>query len=284
VTVSSEDGADELYLVVPGEFVARRSDAVRAARAAGDRDRAAVLSQLRKPTVSAWALNQLARTQPRSVHELLDLGDELRAATAAGDGPALRELARRRQQRLADVVALARRVAVEHGQQFGDSAVRELETTLTAAVADPRAAEQVLSGRLTGGLAFAGLGFDEGGLPPERALLAPSRERPAPRPSSDPTTSTPSERADIAGAVGRREAQRILGELRSERDSARRALEKAKGAVADAEASELLAAAEHARAVESLAAARATVDAASETYDAAERALASETTSGGALP
>src|SRR4051812_17139068 len=55
---------DELYTVDPSEFVARRNALAKELRAAGDRDAAAEVSKLRRPTVVAAALNQLARRNP----------------------------------------------------------------------------------------------------------------------------------------------------------------------------------------------------------------------------
>ena len=59
--------ADDLYRLAPEDFTAARDAAAKQARADGDRDGAAALKALRRPTVSAWLLNALVRTAPELV-------------------------------------------------------------------------------------------------------------------------------------------------------------------------------------------------------------------------
>jgi len=51
--------AAKLYEVWPEDFTSSRSVEVRAARTAGNRQVAAAVAQLRRPTVGAWLANQL---------------------------------------------------------------------------------------------------------------------------------------------------------------------------------------------------------------------------------
>ena len=60
------EAAVELYSADPDEFVARRKDLAARARAAGDTAAAKQIAGLRKPTRSAWIINQ-ARRAPRPV-------------------------------------------------------------------------------------------------------------------------------------------------------------------------------------------------------------------------
>jgi len=159
--------ADELYALAPAQFVAARADVVAAARAAGDKGVASALSTLRKPTLTAWLCNQLVRTHPDVVAAAIALGPELRDATVAGDRDALRSLARRRTELLTELVGHARVIADGHDQAMTAGTQRELESTFTAAAADPAAAELVLAGRLTTALTFEGFGFEQGALPPQ---------------------------------------------------------------------------------------------------------------------
>jgi len=186
--VDEEALSDALYAVPPSAFMAARSSAVAEARAAGEKAVAARLGALRKPTVSAWLCNQLVRTVPDDVSAALDLGAEIRDATVAGDRDALRTASRRRTTLLTDLVGRARVMAEEHGQTLTAEMQRELESTFTAAAADPIAAEQVLSGRLTSPLTFEGLGFDQGALPPPRD---PGTPRPTPKAAPKRTAAPP---------------------------------------------------------------------------------------------
>ena len=68
-----------LYVLPPADFVAARNELVRQARAAGSREVAERLQQLRRPTRSAWLVNLLARDSA-AMQRLSALGRELRDA------------------------------------------------------------------------------------------------------------------------------------------------------------------------------------------------------------
>ena len=83
--------ADDLYGLPLDRFVAERGALAKSLRKEGRRDEATDVAGLRKPSVAAWAVNQLVRTQRAAMQELLDAGDELRdaqSALLAGDGDA----------------------------------------------------------------------------------------------------------------------------------------------------------------------------------------------------
>src|SRR5512141_3189256 len=77
-----DEAIDELYGADLRAFVAERARLVRELRAQGDREDAEELAKLRKPTVFAWTLNQLARRERRDVDLLLDAGHRPREAQA----------------------------------------------------------------------------------------------------------------------------------------------------------------------------------------------------------
>src|SRR3954469_961827 len=77
-----DDLIDELYGVGLDAFVARRTELVRELRQQGAKEDAEQLAKLRKPTLFAWTLNQLTRTERRDVDLLLDAGHRLREAQA----------------------------------------------------------------------------------------------------------------------------------------------------------------------------------------------------------
>ncbi|UZN03906.1 hypothetical protein [Cellulomonas sp. S1-8] len=153
-----DDVVDELYGGTLDDFVARRDAAVRAARAAKDRDLAGRIASLRKPTLAAWAVNLLVRDDPTLGGTLRDLGEGMRDAERSLDGPALRELGKQRRALVSGLVARARRLAVDAGQRVSTAAAQEVERTLTAALADPRVADAVAAGTLTHGTEHVGFG------------------------------------------------------------------------------------------------------------------------------
>ncbi|MBM7775818.1 hypothetical protein JOD54_006022 [Actinokineospora baliensis] len=132
---------DELYGLPREEFVPARRDLAKRLRAAGDRDAAARVEKLPKPTTSAWLVNRLVRAEPTGVDDLVELGAALRAAHAEADGARLRELAKRRTELVADLVARA-------GSGLSESITRELEEMFTTAIADDTAAATLRAGRL----------------------------------------------------------------------------------------------------------------------------------------
>jgi hypothetical protein len=190
-SVDLEDATTELYALTPAEFTARRSALVAQARAAKRPDVAKAVSELRRPTVAAWLVNQLARGEQGASDEVDDLesvGAQLREAQARLDGPRMKELTRRRHELVAALVRRASAVAAAAGDQKVSASVqRELEETLGAAVADEQASLAVTSGRLTRALVYAGLG--EVDVSEATATPIGSIRRPEPV-SSKGTTST----------------------------------------------------------------------------------------------
>ena len=88
----------ELYACDLAAFTERRTALAARARAAGEASAAKQIAALRKPTRSAWAINQLVRADPSVPSRLAALGDELRAAEAELDGEKIRELSLARRQ------------------------------------------------------------------------------------------------------------------------------------------------------------------------------------------
>jgi hypothetical protein len=150
--------ADELYALAPADFTAARDERARQVRAAGQRDEAAAIKKLARPTASAWLVNQLARTVPEQMIRLYELGEELQEAQRALAGDRLRELSVQRRQVVNDLLAAASDLAGQTDQPASGAVLGEVRATLEAALADAGARAAVRSGRLTKSLAYAGLG------------------------------------------------------------------------------------------------------------------------------
>jgi hypothetical protein len=156
--------ADELYGLPPEDFTAARTQYEKEAKAAGDRDGAARIHALAKPSVTAWLANQLAREQRDSLEPLLELGAGLRDATRKLEGDQLRALSRQQHQLVHALVQQARQVARAAGRSVSEDAIRGLDETLRAALADEQAARLLLAGHLTDALHSSdfGSGFGSG--------------------------------------------------------------------------------------------------------------------------
>jgi hypothetical protein len=140
------EAAAELYAGDPAAFTERRGALAAEARAAGQPAAAKQITALRKPTYSAWLVNQLVRADPEVASRLVELGGELRSAGAALDGPRIRELSQQR-RRLVD--GLVRQALQLPGAGPPSAAVREdLTATFGAALADPQVADQLAAGTL----------------------------------------------------------------------------------------------------------------------------------------
>jgi hypothetical protein len=150
--------AGELYGLPPAEFTAARDDRAGQARAAGDREAAAQIRKLTRPTLSAWLVNQLVRASGPLMSRLFELGQSLHDAQRQLDGDRLRELAVERRQVIAELMPEASRVAAAAGVAVSGSALDEVRATLEAALADADARAAVSAGQLTRPISYAGLG------------------------------------------------------------------------------------------------------------------------------
>src|SRR6185437_974930 len=145
------DTADDLYGLPLEEFTAARDAAARELRRAGDREAAAELAKLPKPTPAAWAANQLARTEPDVIQALLDAGEELREAQAeavgGGGGAGLRE-ATAAEREAVDAAMAAAAELKPGGRPLSRAMADRLRATLHAAAADDAVREALAAGRL----------------------------------------------------------------------------------------------------------------------------------------
>jgi hypothetical protein len=203
-----EEVADELYALPPEDFTAAR-----AAAATADKAGAKDINSLRKPTVGAWLVNTLARSEPDLLDELLALGPALAQAQSAGKGDQLRELGDQRRQ----LVSAVTDKAFEAADRGPTAALRaEVESTLEAALADPATADAVRTGRLTRALSYAGFGgVDlEGAVAvgPTRGATGKAPAKAAAKSTGKPAQAAKPDRSkDIAAAEAR--SQDAAGDL-----------------------------------------------------------------------
>jgi hypothetical protein len=158
VADSLSEVAGELYGLPPAEFTATRDDRARQARAAGDSAIAAQIRKLTRPTVSAWLVNQLARSPGPLMSRLYEIGQALGDAQRELAGDRLRELAVERRQVIAELMPEASRAAAAAGVNVSGGTLDEVRATLEAALADAGAREAVRAGQLTKPISYAGLG------------------------------------------------------------------------------------------------------------------------------
>lgn len=140
--------AEELYGLLPGEFVGRRNALAKEAKDEGDRELSEQVKKLAKPSTAAWVVNMLVRHEPEQVEQILELGAALREAQESMAGDQLRELGKQRRQLTAAVTRQARALAAELGERIGDPIADQVEATLHAAMIDEDASKAVRTGFL----------------------------------------------------------------------------------------------------------------------------------------
>lgn len=148
--------ADELYALPAASFTPARDSRVKELRTQ-DRELAARVKALRKPSTAAWVVNLLVRRDAEQVDQVLQVGAALREAQRSLDGDELRALTRQRRQVTAAVTTQARSLAADEGVRVTESVAEQVEATLTAAMVDEGAAEAVRSGLLVAALSANGV-------------------------------------------------------------------------------------------------------------------------------
>jgi hypothetical protein len=242
--VSVAEVADQLYALTPAEFTAARDERARQVRAAGQRDEAAAIKKLARPTASAWLVNQLGRAVPDRMTRLYELGEALQEAQRMLAGDRLRELSVQRRQVINELLPAASELAGQAASAASAAVLGEVRATLEAALADAGARAAVRSGRLTKALAYAGLG--EVDLTAALAVVAEPRAGKGSRRGAPAESAAPAVAAADSGSAGGRARSRT--------------------GHPNASGSE--------RAAEAVRAAQAAADEAAAALDAAERAVA----------
>jgi hypothetical protein len=156
--VDLDEVTDELYASSPDEFIDRRTQRVAEARQAGDRATAKQISQLRRPTRTAWMVNLLARANPSEISQLLDLGQALQDAQQRAAGDDLRRLSKSRRTTVDALTRQAADLARAAGHAPTEATVQEVSQTLQAALGDRAIADLVQRGRLTQAASYGGFG------------------------------------------------------------------------------------------------------------------------------
>lgn len=204
---------DDLYALPLEDFTAARNALAR------ERPEA---KQLRKPSVAAYAVNQLARRHARELDAFLDSAALLRRAQLGGGDVAAATKAER--EALKRLLQLA-------GEYAPSTQVDRVRQTLQAAAADEAAAAQVRAGRLERELEPAGFGSLVAGTPKARRKPRDDRaERVAKAQAAEREAREALKQAEAA----EREARRSWERLQDAADQARQRAEAAARELRDA--------------------------------------------------
>ena len=213
---------ERLYSADLDEFVKERTAAAKDLRGRGERGEAAAVAKLPKPSVAAWIVNQLARAEAGPTGKLLEAGARLRdVQLGAGSASDLRAAADAQEAALRSLMRSAERIAAGRGSATPATLDRVRET-LHAAALDAELAEQVRRGVLV--REERAVGFPMGlAIPEERRRPArKAKPKPAPKPRAAPKPALKQKARDEVGA--------------KRRERAAATAEKAKDALASADA------------------------------------------------
>jgi hypothetical protein len=156
-----ERDTDALYELRPGEFVAARDALAKRLRAEGRRAEADAVKGLPRPTVAAWAVNQLARREPEWTRALATAGQRLEEAQTAlieqGDRTAWREATAAQRESIERLARMAERLLRDERGAVSPALRDAIRETLQAATIDPEARAAVSAGRLDRELRASGL-------------------------------------------------------------------------------------------------------------------------------
>ena len=230
-----EDAAERLYGLPLEDFTRERDAAARELRKAKERDAAAVVAKLPKPSQAAWAANALSRDRRDLVDDLLAAVDDLREAQEAavsGKGAAGLRDAAAAERAAVDALVDAAKDLRPSGRKPSGATLERLRTTLQAVATDDAVREALDRARLVedseGGGAW--------GLMPGADTPAPAAPR---KPRAKPAKKKPARdedaerRAEERLREERERRQRLeteLREARAERRSRERELERAEKA------------------------------------------------------
>lgn len=214
------DEADALYGLPLADFVPERNALVKRLRADGRRDEAAAVAKLAKPSVAAWAANQVLRTQPQDARELLAAGDAL----ANADRTTLRDAITTHREILGRLLAAANGLLDPDGRSLSAQTLERVQQTLNAASLDPELRDEATAARLTKERVYSGLGL--------RAAPA----EPEPKPEKKPKKKKDDKAAKAAAAKARREEEAERKRHAARVKAAEKKLAAAQKAVAAAQA------------------------------------------------
>jgi len=174
---------------------------------------------LRRPTQSAWAINQWVRADPDGSADIAHLAADLAAAQRRSAADKMRELSRRRRDLINASAAAVQRTAADLEVPLADGAVREVVQTLRAAIGDADILEQLRRGNLASAAEYSGFG-------PAGVFVVPppapaSTQPPEPGGRQEPSA------ADTELDDARRELQAQLADAERRERSAREELTEA---------------------------------------------------------
>jgi hypothetical protein len=177
--IDAEAETDRLYQVLPSAFVEARNALATRLKSSGDKDGAARVKTLARPSLTAWAANQVYWTARAEFDGLVASGERLHKAQLQSGigGTALRDAMKARREALDFVLRRAAALLTNAGQAANPAVLRRVSNTLEALAADRGRSAQVQPGRLVKDLDPPG--FEAFGAAAETDPVTTSRHVPS---------------------------------------------------------------------------------------------------------
>jgi hypothetical protein len=196
MAASYDDAVAELYQAAHDGFVPERKRLAAELKAAGDKPGAARLLKLGRPTLSAWAVNQLWWQSRDSFEQLFAAAARLRAGDQAG--------AADRRDAVTVMKAKAAGILVQAGHALNEATLRRVTTTLSALAAaggfEPDAPGALSADRDPPGFDAAGLaGFASSTTTP----ASPTSPQPPRAPAASTVPAAPAAEATRSHSAAR---------------------------------------------------------------------------------
>jgi hypothetical protein len=175
---------DRLFSLPLSDFVTARNELARSLKARGDKETASRIQKIPKPSISAWAINQLARNEPERIGALLSALDRQRVLQTDGlnggvDRNAMKESKQAENDALVEIERRLPAILEAGGHGSGRAAIERAIKSIRAAAIHPEGRPLLENGHLT--VDFDALGFDALGAsmteaPPKLYLVPPPVE------------------------------------------------------------------------------------------------------------
>jgi hypothetical protein len=218
-----EDQVDALYGLPLEEFTSARTKLAADLRARGEGEAARRVASLSKPTIAAWAVNQVMRTQRKDARALLVAGERLReahssAAAGSSSAGALRDAVDAERRAIERLSRAAQRLRDSRGRGLSETVLERVRQTLHAVSVQGEARSLAEAGRLSREQQASGA----------EAFAVPAAKARARQPAERRSAQA----KQLRGRIKR--AQTEARDLRSQRTRAARATSEAERALARA--------------------------------------------------
>jgi hypothetical protein len=226
------DELDRLFSLPLDEFTRARNELAKRLKQDGDADAAEQVRALAKPSVPAWAVNQLARHEPEGVRSLLNVGARLRSAqerSLRGEQAADEVRAAQAEERelLRVLTQRAGELLREAGRPATGATLDRVSSTLRAGTLAEPGRTLLREGRLTGDVEVSGFDAFAG-------IEVPAGRRRRTAKDGDDLAERRRQKRELERQ--RRALVKRLGQLEARADAAEREAHRARTAANEAEA------------------------------------------------